>query len=169
MHSAEDQKLWLENFQEKVNEVTESENLVFTMEIWKPGEESRELPGGKVKVIGDPTFPYLDMSMFYDENENLAFKVFLKPGAKFKYLNVSSCHTLQCKDAIPRGVCIRHAELTTRTEANENLSLSEIYPDLHQELTIAGHLSGDQKLPTLGNVLDKREQERQATFLKREK
>ena len=81
-----------------MNRIVGSEDIQFTMDIWKPGQESRTIVPKRVKVIGTPTFPYLDMEMKLNEDQNLCFGVFTKPGFQSKYLNVGSCHTKACKD-----------------------------------------------------------------------
>ena len=54
-----------------------SQNFTFygqdplTMDIWKPGEESRTIMPKIIKVIGAERFPYLDMEMRFDGNQDL--------------------------------------------------------------------------------------------------
>jgi len=71
---------WLTNFQSKVNEIVGNDSIQFTMDIWKPGEESRTLVPDKVKVVGTDAFPYLDMQMKFDEENMLCFECYSKPG-----------------------------------------------------------------------------------------
>ena len=68
-------------------------------------------------------------------------------------------HTKECLDAIPKSVAISKGCLTTRTAENENTSISDIYPKVHDALIQAGLLKGDEKLPKLGRLLDKRTEE----------
>ncbi len=156
--STEELKDWLFDFQAEVNRITDSDDLQFTMDIWKPGEQSRELVPKKMNVIGEESFPYLDMKMEYDENRKLSFGMYSKPGFQTKYLNSGSCHTIACKRAIVRGTSIRLAGLTTITEENKSKSLSEIYPATDQALRKAGYLKTD-KLPKLKKIVDNRMRE----------
>ena len=136
------------------------------MDVWKPGEESRTLVPKKLKVVGTKTFPYLDMQMEFDENQNqeLCFGVYTKPGFQS---NVNSCHPSNCKKAIVKGVSIRLSGLTTRKTQDENKSLSHHYPNFHANLKKAGHLRGDAQLPKLSTILDSRERERAEAEMER--
>ncbi len=49
---------------------------------------------------------------------------------------------------------LRLALLTTRTPLNSEMSLSDLYPDKHDALQIAGQLKPDEKMRTLGAVID---------------
>ena len=101
---------WLTNFQTRVNEIVGDDSIQFTMDIWRPGEQSSTLViPGKVEVVGTDAFPYLDMQMKFDENDMLCFECYSKPGYQRKYLNTSSTHTAANKRSIPRGVSIRLA------------------------------------------------------------
>jgi hypothetical protein len=166
--TAEELEQWLFNFQAKVNEDVGSTDIQFTMDIWKPGEASRTIVPKKVKVVGTDSFPYLDMEMKYDDDDHLCFGVYTKPGFQSKYLNTGSTHPPAVFRAVPHGVSIRLAGLTTRTAQNENESLSDIYPDVHSALQKSGYFTGEKKLPSLGQVLDNREREQMASQLRKE-
>ena len=162
---AEEMEGWLHTFQEKVNTIVGDTSIQFTMDVWKPGEESRTLVPKKLKVVGTNTsFPYLDMQMKFDENQELCFGVYTKPGFQSKYLNVNSCHPSNCKKAIVKGVSIRLSGLTTRKAHNENKSLSHHYPNFHANLKKAGHLRDDAQLPKLSTILDSRERESRSRY-----
>ena len=92
--------------------------------------------------------------MSYDENQDLKFNAHTKPGSKTRYLNIGSSHTMACKKAVPRGISIRPAGLTSREADNENKSLSDLYPKTHTALKKAGCLR-NSKLSKLGEILDK--------------
>ena len=113
--SAEELENWLFSFQNKVNEDLGGNDIQFTMDIWKPGEESRTVVPKKIEVVGAEMFPYLDMEMSFDENQTLCFGVHTKPNFQSKYLNIGCCHPTACKKAIVRGGSIRTAGLTTET------------------------------------------------------
>ena len=94
--------------------------------------------------------------MSYDENQELEFGVHTKPGSKTRYLNTGSSHTMACKKAVPRGISIHLAGLTSRKAEHENRSLSDLYPKIHTALKKAGYLRNN-KLTKLGEILDKRD------------
>ena len=79
------------------------------MDIWKPGEESRTIVPTILKVIGTERFPYLDMEMRFDGNQDLCFGVHTKPNFLSKFFNVGSSYTAAYKKAITRGVSVRTA------------------------------------------------------------
>ena len=74
------------------------------------------------------------MEMSYDQNQNLKFGVYTKPGSKTRYLNIGSSHTMACKLAVPRGIRIRLAGLTSREADSEKRSLPYLYPKTHTAL-----------------------------------
>jgi len=121
-----------------------------------------------LKVIGAERFPYLDMEMRFDGNQDLYFGVYTKLNIQSKYLNVGNPHTTTCKKAIPRGVCICTVELTTMTAQNQNKSISVIYPSVHEALQVVGNLSGDSKLPKLGTILSNRKTEQMEAEVKKD-
>mmetsp|Transcript_47410 Transcript_47410/g.100751 ORF Transcript_47410/g.100751 Transcript_47410/m.100751 type:complete len:141 (+) Transcript_47410:268-690(+) len=102
---------WLHRFQSCIN-VVGGDDVQFTMDIWKPGEETRTIVPKKIKVVRNSSFPYLDSQMSYDENKNLVFAAYKKPEFKTKYLDMKSCHLRSCKKAITRGVGIVWARHT---------------------------------------------------------
>ncbi len=71
-----------------------------------------------------------------------------------KYLNRDSHHHRSHKTAVLSGVELRLALLTTKTADNLNKSMSDIYPDKHDALTITGQLKPSQKMRKLGDILD---------------
>ena len=54
------------------------------------------------------------------------------------------------------------------TAQNQNKSMSVIYPNVHEALQAAGHLSGDSKLPTIGTILSNRGGERMEAEIKKD-
>ena len=76
---------WLHDLQDHVNIITDGD-IQFTMDIWKPGEVSRTIEAKKIMVVGDPKFPFLDMELSYDTNqEALKFNIHTTPGSNPKY------------------------------------------------------------------------------------
>ena len=106
--------------------ITDS-NIQFTMDIWKPGEESRIIEPKKITVVGNFSFSYLDDVMSFKESKALSFNTCSKPGFNTKYLNFGSHNPEYCMNAVLKGVVIRLAGLTTRTAANNTTCLSDIY------------------------------------------
>ena len=157
--SGEELLRWLDEFQASVDEVVGDDSVQFTMDAWLPDEESRELVPKRMNVVGEEKFPYLDSAMRWNEDDELCFGVHTKPNFQNKYLNAGSCHTAACKRAVPRGVSIRLAGLTTRTARNQNTSLSVLYPETDKALKSAGLLKEGAELPTLGQILDEKERE----------
>ena len=100
-------------------------DILFTMEIWRPDEKSRENKKGTIDVIGGNSLPYLDTRMSYNSSGKLSFKVYSKPGFNMKYVKRGSMHTSMCINAIQQGVLIRLASLTLRTPENEKKRLSK--------------------------------------------
>ena len=92
---------WLDEFQARVNQLTESEFLQFTCDIWDPDAPEDEIPRNKkVTINRSKHFPYLDMEFFW-QNEELKFQVHLKDNQLLKYVNKGSTHTYVCLRAIP--------------------------------------------------------------------
>jgi hypothetical protein len=60
----------LGTFQEKVNQVTGYEGLVFTVSIWR-NKENDEVGHPKAEVVKSPFFPFLDMKMTWSEEGEL--------------------------------------------------------------------------------------------------
>ena len=148
---------WLNKFQEAINELAGNEFLQFTAEVWKPGEEARGKIGGKVSTSNKNEFPFLDMEMWWGEDKELVFGVYLKPNQQLKYLNDGSSHTPGCLKAIPNGVFHRLAKLTTISPDNENKKLGEIYPK-HFEAMEHANLLEDVQIPTLKEKLEEIDQ-----------
>ena len=68
---------WLEDFQGKINEMTESTCLQFTAEVWGI-EKDPEVNNDKLEVVNEKVFPYLDMEMRWNEKEELRFIKLMK-------------------------------------------------------------------------------------------
>ena len=118
---------WLGNFQSTINRLADSEFLKFTAEVW--GKDKKDGSNSKLVTVNESDhFPYLDMEMFW-ENQDLRFKVHLKKNQMLKYLNKGSTHTKACFKAIPNGVLSRLAKLTSATEISKEKKLDELYPD----------------------------------------
>jgi hypothetical protein len=91
-----------------------------------------------VSVATDPFFPYLDMELFWDEEDSLKFRVHLKPNQQLKYLNSDSTHNKACFKAMPTGVATRLAKLTSLHPSNRDTPLDALYPHHFQKLQLAG-------------------------------
>ena len=75
---------------------------------------------------------------FYWKQEKLLTQVHLKENQLLKYLNIDSTHTNACFKAIPYGVTMRLATLTSATDENIDKPINEIYPDHAAALSKAG-------------------------------
>ncbi len=142
---------WLAIFQKEVDQILQTVDIQFTMEIWRPGSDLNPLPNSSVSVVGIGTFDtttingnnsflYLNIKLLWNEENNLLFSVHKNPGKLVKYLNSDSHHHWHHKTMVLSGVELCLALLTTRTPANANLSLSNIYPDKDKALRLAGQL-----------------------------
>jgi hypothetical protein len=149
----------------EVNRLLGTVDIQFTMEVWQPGDVSGPLPDSlvsikgigdfhTVSINGDHHFPYLDIKLSWSEGNTLTFGVHRKPGKLVKYLNTHSHHHRHHKSAVVSGVELRLTLLTTRTPENVGMSLLDIYPNKHDTLRLAGQLKLDQKMLTLGAVLN---------------
>ena len=142
---------WLGRFQKRVNELTNSNRLQFTAEVW--GQDKRDRSISKtVKVDCGKYFAYLDTKMSWNQDDELQFGVYMKENQNLKYLNKGSIHRKSCFDAIPQGVMGRLAKLTTRTSENENKTLKVLYPNHAAALEVAG--IAPETYPKLGEKLD---------------
>jgi hypothetical protein len=157
---------WLKTFQCEVDRLLGTQDIQFTIEIWRPDQDTRPLPNSEVfvkgsgkfhqvSIYGEASFPYLNVKMSWDDEDGqLNFNVYKKPRELVKYLNHDSHHHRNHKAAVLAGVELHLAQLTTMTNANSELSLSNIYPDKHDALSLAGQLKPDQKMHTLRAVLE---------------
>ena len=89
--------------------------------------------------------------MIWSTENDLNFRVHLKPNQQLKYLNKGSTHTEACF-AIPSGAVRRLALLTTRTNESEDIRMDELYP-LHAKALRAANLA-PPIFPTHGEILD---------------
>ena len=100
-----------------------------------------------VKIKREDSFPYLDMELYWREDQ-LKFRVHLKPNQQLKYLNKGSTHTNATFKSIPSGVIKRLSKLTSATPENENLPMNEIYPT-HAAAMEKAELRSPTGYPTL--------------------
>ena len=121
------------------------------MEIWEPNADPSFKPSNtKVTINKEPNFPYLDMEMYWrEEDETLQFKVHLKKNQVLKYLNRGSAHTKAVFKSIPYGVVRRLTILTSITPENENVPINELYPVHTAALENAGLVPPNHQYPTL--------------------
>ena len=69
---------WLETFQNAVNKIAGNDKLQLTAAAW--GKSKKDMPENKKVTVDENTFfPCLDMEMFWTENDDLNFRVHLKP------------------------------------------------------------------------------------------
>jgi hypothetical protein len=103
------------------------------------------------KVTVEPTdcLPFLDMKLYWDEHDELAFTVDRKMGQQLKYLNNDSTHPLHMFRAISLSVYARLANLTSHDSTNRYKTLRELRPDHCNALDHAKLSSKVEKSPTL--------------------
>jgi hypothetical protein len=147
---------WQRIFQGEVDRILGTSDTQFTMEIWRPGKTSSSLQDSEVTIKGigtfhhasineNKSFPYLDITISWNDKGKPHFSVYKKPGELVKYINHDSHHHRSHKTAVLSGVELRLALLTTKTADNLNKSMLDIYPDKHEALTIAGQIKPGQK------------------------
>jgi hypothetical protein len=135
------------------------------MEIWQPGLPTKILEGSEItipgidmfnciSINGNISFPYLDIQLSWTDAGKLRFNVYRKPGELIKYLNIDSHHHKNHRTAVLQGVELRLALLTTVLDKIKNLSLSDIYPDKHEALSIASQIKTGEKMRALHEVLN---------------
>ena len=118
---------WLDSFQARVNELLGSDHLQFTCEVWNPDAPPDEKPrNNDVTIHRGNSFPYLLDMEFYWRQEELKFRVHLKPNQLLKYLNVGSTHTKPFFKAIPASVIRCLTTLTSLTQENEDMPINLI-------------------------------------------
>ena len=145
---------WLKTFQLRVFDICGSEDLIFTSEIWMPTEETKATTKKISKTISTvyaKYFPYLDMEVFWNNDDELNFKVHMKENQKLKYLNRDSTHRNSCFKAIPWGVFGRLARLTSTTRRALKQKMEDVYPDHYAALKRADLAPKDS--PTLKKML----------------
>ena len=128
---------WLENFQNEVNKLAESECLEFTCEAWNI-EENEKIINKNLTIVKNKYFPYLDMEMYWNDRHDLKFQIYMKENQKLKYLNSDSTHMSSTFRAIPSGVLGRLSKLTSKNKKLDNTTIDKIYPLHADALKIAG-------------------------------
>ena len=159
--SYNEMKRWMSIFQERVNLLAEGDYLQYTCIIWKDksilGEPPYTPPKGSIVTIRtDPTFPYLDMELYWNDDHQLESRVHLKENQHLLYLNSNSNHPAHCFKNIPNGVINRLAKLTTMNNDNMNTPMNELYPRHFQALHQANlliDLTQPNQIPTLAEAL----------------
>ena len=114
---------WMKTFQFKVNDSCGNKDLQFTTSIWNLDEKNTSNHEEKeekiykyndaIKIYGRDHFPFLDLQLKWNNNDELKFKVCVKENQKLKYLNSDSTHTKSCMKAIPFGLFKRLTKLTS--------------------------------------------------------
>eukprot|EP00957_Ditylum_brightwellii_P127516 9724571-Ditylum_brightwellii.AAC.1 len=115
-------------------------------EEWDKWEE-------KVTMVRKEAFPYLDMKLYWDK-QDLHLAVYNKENQCIKYVNKESCHCASVFKAIPEGVSTCLGQLTMRTRENENVPITELYPDHRGALRVARILPKRTKIPTVKELYD---------------
>ena len=117
---------WLEIFQWRVDKIAESECLQFTMEVWGEDDDP-SIINEKLIFVNEKYLTYLDMEMYWNDNNDLNFQVHLKPNQVLKYLNSDSTHLPSVFKAIPSGVLERVGKLTSKSKKLMKTKINKIY------------------------------------------
>ena len=121
---------WLRRFQTKTDEICCNQHLIWTIEIWDPGEGPKLTKlNQKLKLIRKDIFPFLHVKTSWKPNKLIASSVYRKKNQVLKYLNTLSCHTYSTFRAIPTGVFKRLSKLTLREDGMSKKRIDKIYPD----------------------------------------
>ena len=155
---------WLEDFQTKVNEICETDKIVFTLHIWNPNnkiELTSELVTRVVSISRSKYLPYLDTVIFWNKDNNLQFVVHKKKDQKLKYLNEGSSHPNSCFCAIPYRVFLRLCKLTLQTKMNLRKTIDDLYLDHASALCKANLVQGN--FPTMEELWNEVEKRRKRT------
>ena len=122
----------LEAFQREVDELTASEHLQFTVDIWDPSAPIDLVPRLKKKVTINRKeyFPYLDMELSW-RDKALAFKVHMKGNQVLKYLNKAVATPLHASNPshMAYSEVRRLSILTYMTPENKGKPLNKLYPE----------------------------------------
>ena len=70
-------KIWLQNFQWNIDQITGENFLQFTIELWKPGEITKK--GEKCSMITEKEFLFLHMKLLWLRNGKISFRAYSKP------------------------------------------------------------------------------------------
>ena len=143
----------------QINDLCGDKDLQFTASIWNPDEDGdsyKEIEkdifeyNKIIQIYGRDHFPFLDLQLQWNSDNNLKFKVYMKENQKLKYLNSDSTHTNCCMKAIPFGLFKRLTKLTSINKRIMNKKINELYPDHAEALKIAG--LAPKKFPTIRNI-----------------
>jgi hypothetical protein len=107
---------------------TKYDGLQFTVSIWG---EKKEDGTTHEKVTVEPTnyLPFLDMKLYCDKHDELAFTVYRKMGQQLKYLNNDSTQPPHVFRAISLSVYARLANLTSYDSTDRHKTIRELHPD----------------------------------------
>eukprot|EP00957_Ditylum_brightwellii_P040252 3045867-Ditylum_brightwellii.AAC.1 len=94
-----------------------------------------------VIVIRDSAFSFLDMRMEWDdESGEMKISLFQKPNQALKYVDRNSTHRPTMFKSIANGVFTQLARLISRSVANGNARIDDVYPD-HAEALFTADLA----------------------------
>jgi hypothetical protein len=96
--------------------------------------------------------PFLDMKLFWNEQEELTFTVFHKPGQQIKYLNRDSTHLPHVFRAIKSGVLKRLSYLTAASIENQGKPITSIHQTHFNALHHANLWAVNADDPTLSKL-----------------
>eukprot|EP00957_Ditylum_brightwellii_P030347 2298363-Ditylum_brightwellii.AAC.1 len=86
-----------------------------------------------------------------DESGEMKFSVFRKPNQTLKYVERNSTHRPTTFKSIANGVFTQLARLTSRSVANGNAQINDVYPD-HAEALFTANLAPLTDFPTFDKL-----------------
>jgi hypothetical protein len=102
----------------------------------------------QVSIEEEDFLPFLYMELFWNEQDELTFTVFHKPGQQIKYLNRDSTHPPLFR-AIKSGVLKRSSSLTAASTENQGRPIASIHPTHFNALHHANLWAVNTNKPTL--------------------
>ena len=69
---------WINKFQQKVNNILGSDKLQFTLDIWELDDATTPSTNPKVSINSKNEFPFLDIKLYWNTNDELEFEVYFK-------------------------------------------------------------------------------------------
>eukprot|EP00957_Ditylum_brightwellii_P046028 3491949-Ditylum_brightwellii.AAC.1 len=111
-------------------------------------EEELDILEEKVTMVRKEEFPYLSMKLYWDK-QDLRFAMYNNENQGIKYVNKKSCHCAFVFKVILEDFFTHMGQLTSRTRENENVPITELYPDHREVLRVAKILPKKAKIPTV--------------------
>jgi hypothetical protein len=135
--------------------VTGYDGLQFTICLWGLEKENGIL-SQTVTIEKEDFLPFLlDMKLYWNAEDELAFDVFHKPGQQIKYLNSDCTHPPHVFRAIKYGVLKCLASLMTCDEESAHQTMLLLHSDHHEAMQDARLSKLSEASDTLSQVLER--------------